>query len=54
MAAPIVSGAIALLLEKEPELTNVQVKLRLRESCIKKEAYPGWGMLHIGRLLALE
>lgn len=54
MAAPIVSGAIALLLEKEPELTNVQIKLRLRESCIKKEAYPGWGMLHIGRLLALE
>ena len=29
MAAPAVAGAVALLLEQEPELTNVEVKMRL-------------------------
>ena len=53
MATPIVSGAIALLLEKEPKLTNAEVKLRLWESCEKEKAAQGFGLLHIGRLLAL-
>lgn len=50
MATPQVSGAIALLLEKEPELTNVQVKLRLRESCDDlglPMSHQGWGRLNI-------
>ena len=32
MATPIVSGAIADLLSKYPEMSNVEVKLKLRES----------------------
>jgi serine protease AprX len=52
MATPIVSGAIACLLSKFPEMTNVEVKLKLRESSVpgKKESQ-GWGMLHVGKLL---
>lgn len=33
MATPVVSGAVALLIEKYPRITNVEVKLRLRETC---------------------
>ena len=52
MATPMVSGAIACLLSKYPDMTNVEVKLKLRESCIRAEGTHGWGMLHVGRLLA--
>ncbi len=54
MAAPMVAGAIACLLEKYPTMTNVQVKLRLRERCIKldmPEAKQGWGALSLENLL---
>lgn len=52
MATPVVSGAIACLLSKYPDMTNVEVKLRLRSTCIQNEqARQGWGMLHVGRLL---
>ena len=34
MATPVVSGAVALLLSKYPEMTNVEVKLRLRQTCV--------------------
>lgn len=54
MSTPIVSGAIALLLEKCPYMTNVDVKLALRESCRKTGApitKEGWGLLDIRRLL---
>lgn len=54
MATPIVSGAIALLLSKYPNMTNKEVKLKLRESAIDL-GYPwskqGWGLLNIPRLL---
>ena len=47
MAAPAVSGGIALLLETEPELTNVEVKMRLKHSA-RDMGYTGnrqgWGM----------
>ena len=52
MAAPVVSGAAACLLSKYPDMTNVEVKLRLRESCVK---YPGteagWGLLNVKKLM---
>ncbi len=54
MATPVVSGAIACLLSKYPDMTNVEVKLRLRESCIRRnEEGEGWGMLNVRRLLEL-
>ena len=55
MSTPIVTGAIALLLEKYPWMSNVDVKLALRESCRKTGApvtKEGWGTLDIRRLLA--
>ncbi len=51
MATPVVSGAIACLLSKYPDMTNVEVKLKLRESCVPSEETQGWGMLHVERLL---
>lgn len=54
MAAPVVSGAIALLLEQEPHLTNVEVKMRLK-SCAKdmrmSKFRQGWGAVDINSLL---
>lgn len=51
MATPVVSGAIVCLLSKCPDMTNVEVKLKLRESCIRDEtAQQGWGRLHVGQL----
>ncbi len=54
MATPIVSGCIALLLEKYPSMTNKDVKLRLR-SCCNDLGLPknqqGWGMVNLARLL---
>ena len=55
MSTPIVAGAIALLLEKYPDMTNRDVKLRLRERAVDL-GYPrnqqGWGLLDVERLLA--
>lgn len=54
MATPLVSGAIALLLEKYPEMSNRDVKLRLRDRCTDL-GYPrnqqGWGILDVEKLL---
>ena len=57
MATPLVSGAIALLLEKHPEMSNRDVKLLLRERAVDiglPKNQQGWGMLDVGRLLADE
>lgn len=54
MATPVVSGAIALLLSKYPEMTNIDVKIKLRESTINlglPKNQQGWGMLDVKRLL---
>lgn len=53
MATPLVSGAVALLLEKHPEYTNVDVKLKLRESCrpVPETGQNGWGLLQTDALL---
>lgn len=54
MSTAIVSGAIALLLEQEPYLTNQEVKNRL-QMCARRLNLPhfqqGWGLLDIKRLL---
>lgn len=54
MATPIVSGAVALCMQKFPEDTNEQIKRRLLWSCEDlKEPWnkQGWGMLHVRRML---
>lgn len=57
MAAPAVAGGIALLLEREPKLTNVEVKMRLKESAVDL-GYPmnrqGWGIPDLRKLLGLR
>lgn len=54
MATPVVSGAIALLLSHRSELSNREVKLRLRNTAIDLGHHwekQGWGMLNIKALL---
>ena len=54
MSTPLVSGAAALMLEKNPELTNVQIKMKLKE-CARDLGLPknqqGWGELDLGHLM---
>ena len=54
MSTPFVSGGIALLLEKHPELTNLDIKKRLR-STAKNLGYPhnlqGWGLFQLQSFL---
>ena len=55
MSTPLVSGALALLLEKHPGLSNRDVKLRLRERCVDlglPRNQQGWGLLDVERLVA--
>lgn len=54
MATPVVSGAIAVLLSKYPKMTNVEVKLKLRESCVNlglDKNHQGWGLLNVKKML---
>lgn len=54
MSTPLVAGAIALLLEKYPDMTNRDVKLRLRERAVDlglPKNQQGWGMVDVGELL---
>lgn len=54
MSTPLVTGAIALLLEKYPDMTNRDVKLRLRERAVDlglPHNQQGWGLLDVERLL---
>ncbi len=54
MATPVVSGAVALLLNRYPYLTPAQVKLRLYETAVdmgKERNIQGWGKIDIARLL---
>lgn len=56
MAAPAIAGAAALLLEREPYLTNVEVKMRLKEAAVDiglPENRQGWGMPDLRRLLRI-
>ena len=54
MSTPVVSGAVALLLEKYPRMTNLDVKLKLMKSCHDlglPRNQQGWGLLDVERLL---
>ena len=55
MSTPIVSGATALLLERYPDMTNKDVKLKLRESCVDiglPRNQQGWGLLNVEKLVS--
>lgn len=54
MATPVVSGAVLVLLSKYPDMTNVEIKLKLWETCEKiagKRAGTGWGILRMDRFV---
>ena len=54
MATPMVSGAVALLLQKHPHLTPNEVKLAIKASCVDiglEKNQQGWGLLDIGRMI---
>ena len=54
MATPVVSGAVALLLSKEPNLTNEEIKKRLKNSCDNLNMpviRQGSGILNVQKLL---
>lgn len=54
MAVPMVSGSIALLLSKYPQITPAEVKLRLYRRTLDlglPQSKQGWGMVDIGRLM---
>lgn len=54
MATPMVAGAVALLLSKYPEMTNREVKIRLKNTSTDlglPHRQQGWGRLNIEKLL---
>lgn len=54
MSTPIVSGAVADLLSKYPNMTNAEVKKRLKESCTDlgmPSVRQGSGLLNVRKLL---
>lgn len=57
VSTPIVSGVIALLLEKEPALSPNDIKYMLKLSAKDLKLEPnrqGWGLLDAGKLLNME
>lgn len=56
MSTPLISGAIALMLEKCPELTNLEIKMMLKESADDlglPRNQQGWGKFNCKRFLSL-
>lgn len=54
MSTPLVAGAIALLLEKYPDMSNKDVKLQLRDRAVDMglpRNQQGWGLLDVGQLV---
>lgn len=56
MSTPVVSGAAACMLEKDPLLTNVEIKMMLRESCDDlglPRNQQGWGQFNMETFMSL-
>lgn len=56
MSTPLISGAIALMLEKNPDLTNVEIKMMLKESADDlglPRNQQGWGKFNCKRFLSM-
>lgn len=55
MSAPIVCGALALALEKKPNLKPVELKLLLYDSVSRKfkNLRPAWGILNVDNLIKM-
>lgn len=55
MATPIVSGAIALMLEKNPAMRPEEVKLALYNTCDRaKDSHKGsWGIINVDKLVGI-
>ena len=55
MSAPIVCGALALALEKNPDLKPVELKLLLYDSVSEKikNLSPAWGILNVDNLIKM-
>ena len=54
MAAPVVTGALALAFQCFNELTPAEMKLRLYESAYPRGEFFGkktWGMIHVENLI---
>ena len=54
MSTPIITGAIALLLEKNPNLTPNQIKLKLKKSTIDlnySQNQQGWGLIDVKKFV---
>ena len=54
MAAPVVTGALALAFQKFPDLTPAEMKLRLYESAYPRGLHfkkKSWGMIHVDNLI---
>ena len=57
MATPIVTGAIALLLEKYKDLSPNDVKLMIKKCCNTlslPKNQQGWGLIDVNKLLVQE
>ena len=56
MSTPLVSGAVALALQKDPLLTNVDIKMMLRDSSVDMglpRNLQGWGKFDCKKFLSL-
>lgn len=56
MSTPVISGAAALALEKDPMLTNVDIKMMLRDSADDmglSRNQQGWGKFNCQKFLSL-
>lgn len=54
MATPVVSGIIALMLEKKPTLTNKEIKKKLYENAVDiglDKSHQGWGQIDAKKLI---
>ena len=54
MAAPIVSGAVARLLYRNPGMTPGQVKLKIHDSAVFHKEYQhmcAWGVLNMAKFV---